>query len=385
MLAHVLCLVAACHAWPSYGGLRDPGSCNPLNKDSRTWFSYFESAFAHSLLMHVSADCSPDSAFAGKSSFKFEGASYNEDFEKFWIVDDETKQDRDRVKFGDGNGLQVSLTDQKQAPTLTSHQYLLFGKVTVRAKAAKGPGLVTTVVLKSDSGDEIDWEMLGAFQNQAQSNYYYNGEPLFNTYNTTYAISSSSYDDFHDYTVEWTDKFLKFSIDGAERKTWQPGEIPADKWPQTPMQVKLGIWAVEGYNDPGEISWAGGVPDWSRQPFTAAFHSVEVEDYTGWCEQVDAGGPVEYQYDDKTESWADVRVAGCRERREPGITAPAPSGTSSAPSSASATETDNAEPTDNGDDNNGDGNPDDNEGAASILAPSAFLAFIAGLGSMLFF
>lgn len=116
--------------------------------------------FSISVLMYDWLDCSPDSAFAGKTSFKFEGASYNEDFEKFWIVDDETKQDRDRLKFGDGNGLQVSMTDQKQAPTLTSHQYLLFGKVTVRVKAAKGTGLVTTVVLKSDSGDEIDWVRL---------------------------------------------------------------------------------------------------------------------------------------------------------------------------------------------------------------------------------
>lgn len=226
--------------------------------------------------------------------------------------------------------------------------------------------------------------MLGAFQNQAQSNYYYNGQPLFNTYNTTYAISSSSYDDFHDYTMEWTDKFLKFSIDGAERRTWQSGEIPADKWPQTPMQLKLGIWSVEGYNDPGEISWAGGVPDWSQQPFTAAFHSVEIEDYTGWCEEAEAG-PVEYQYDDKMKSWADVLVAGCRKRREPGVTAPAPSGTSSTSSGASATKTDNAEPTDNGGDNNNDDESDDNEGSGVVSAPSAILVFMAGLGCMFFF
>lgn len=221
--------------------------------------------------------------------------------------------------------------------------------------------------------------MLGAYQNQAQSNYYFNGQPLFNTYNTTYAISSSSYDDFHTYTVEWTDKFLKFSIDGAERKTWQSGEIPAEKWPQTPMQVKLGLWAVEGYNDPGEIAWAGGVPDWRNKPFAAAFHSVEVEDYTGWCEEVEAG-PIEYQYDAEGKGWADVRVAGCRKRRAPGVTAPAPSGTSTSTSStASATKTGNAEPTGTGGDNNGA-----DEGASVMLAPSASLALLAGLACMLF-
>lgn len=44
-----------------------------------------------------------------------------------------------------------------QAPTLTSKDYLFFGKVTVELQAAKGKGLITAIVLKSDSGDEIDF------------------------------------------------------------------------------------------------------------------------------------------------------------------------------------------------------------------------------------
>lgn len=43
------------------------------------------------------------------------------------------------------------------APTLASNKYLLFGKVSVTMQAAKGAGLITAMVLKSDSGDEIDW------------------------------------------------------------------------------------------------------------------------------------------------------------------------------------------------------------------------------------
>lgn len=219
--------------------------------------------------------------------------------------------------------------------------------------------------------------MLGAFENQAQSNYYYNGQPLFNTYNTTYSLASSSFDKFHTYTVEWTDEFLRFSIDGAERRTWQSGEIPTDRWPQTPMQVKLGVWAVESFNDPGEIAWAGGVADWRRGPFTAAFQSVEIEDYTGWCEEVDAG-PVEYQYDGEAKGWADVRVAGCRKRRAPGVTAPA-EGTSSSPPfpTTSATGMGSAEPTDH--DGTGNGNAEnENESSSSMLLPSISLVALAG-------
>ncbi|KAK8141131.1 hypothetical protein G3M48_000734 [Beauveria asiatica] len=236
--------------------------------------------------------------------------------------------------------------------------------------------------------------MLGAFQNQAQSNYYYNSQPLFNTYNTTYAISPSSYDDLHTYTVEWTDTFLAFSIDGAERRTWLPGEIPPEKWPQTPMRIQLGLWAASPSDDPGEIAWAGGVPAWSAaQPSAAAaalFHSVQVDDYAGWCDEFEQGGPpVEYSYGggggggEMKNGWADVRVSGCRKRREPGVTAPPPpatSGTSSASSSASATMTGNAEPTDKG-----DGSSDDDEGLGAKVAPSAYLALMAGIACMLCF
>lgn len=153
------------------------------------------------------------------------------------------------------------------------------------------------------------------------------------------------------------------------------------------MRVQLGIWAVAENADPGEISWAGGVPDWSQKPFTAAFHSLEVDDYQGWCEEKteDGDGRVEYQYDGGMKGWADVRVAGCRKRRDGAATAPSPSGTSSSAStSASATETAHAEPTDKDGDKKGDGS-DDSEGSGAVMAPSASLAFMVSLGGLLFF
>jgi beta-glucanase (GH16 family) len=33
----------------------------------------------------------------------------------------------------------------------------LFGKVTVDVQAAEGQGVITKIMLKSDSGNEIDW------------------------------------------------------------------------------------------------------------------------------------------------------------------------------------------------------------------------------------
>jgi beta-glucanase (GH16 family) len=44
----------------------------------------------------------------------------------------------------------------------------MFGKVEVAMKAAPGAGIVSSVVLQSDTLDEIDWEWLGADPDEVQ-------------------------------------------------------------------------------------------------------------------------------------------------------------------------------------------------------------------------
>ncbi|KAG5988003.1 hypothetical protein E4U43_004860, partial [Claviceps pusilla] len=126
--------------WLSYvsASLKDLASCDPLRKD-----------------MH----CPPDPAFAGKTSFDFTSSSWDDTrFGDFWTVDNSTAQDKKRLDFGtDGKGLAMGMFQTGDAPTLVSNKYLLFGKVSVTMQAAKGTGLITAMVLKSDSGDEIDW------------------------------------------------------------------------------------------------------------------------------------------------------------------------------------------------------------------------------------
>ncbi|KAG5913644.1 hypothetical protein E4U53_004820, partial [Claviceps sorghi] len=118
--------------------LKDLASCDPLRKD-----------------MH----CPPDPAFASQTSFDFTSSGWDDaHFADFWTVDDSTAQDRKRLDFGaDGSGLAMGVFKAGDAPTLVSNKYLLFGKVSVTMQAARGRGLITAMVLKSDSGDEIDW------------------------------------------------------------------------------------------------------------------------------------------------------------------------------------------------------------------------------------
>lgn len=157
---------------------------------------------------------------------------------------------------------------------------------------------------------------MGAYEKQSASNYFYDGKAVFNTYNDTYPLANS-YDAYHTYAVEWTDTRLVLSIDGQARKAWRPGDgsLPPGAWPQTPMQLKLGLWAVGA--DPGETAWAGGEPDWERAaPFVARFARVDVDDYMGGCTRA-RRGPVRYRYDERTVGWRHVLVDGC-EARVPG-------------------------------------------------------------------
>ncbi|KAM6478966.1 glycoside hydrolase family 16 protein [Trichoderma sp. SZMC 28011] len=305
---HWLLILSLHLALPVLASLKDLSHCDPLKKD---------------------AHCPPDPAFASKTSFDFTKATWDDQFTSFWTVDSSTSQDKRQLTFNatDGKGAAFNIWQDSQAPTLTSNKYLLFGKVSVEVQAAKGPGIITAIVLKSDSGDEIDWELLGAYENQAQTNYFYDGQPLFNTYNTTYHLDASSFASTQKYSIEWTPTNLSFSINNIVRKSWHVGDIPAYKWPQTPMQVKLGIWTVSNSSDPGTVVWAGGLPNWTghdadKNPYSAYFKTIELEDYTGGCNETTKGANVEYLYDERTTGWQDIEIKGCVKRSTPGAFPP---------------------------------------------------------------
>ncbi|EHK44602.1 uncharacterized protein TrAtP1_008354 [Trichoderma atroviride] len=311
MLRRLIFALLSTHlALPVQASLKDLSHCDPLKKD---------------------AHCPPDPALASKITFDFTKSTWGDQFTSFWTVDSSTSQDKRQLILNDtdGKGAAFTIWQDGQAPTLTSNKYMLFGKVRVQAQAAKGPGLITAIVLKSDSGDEIDWELLGAFENQAQTNYFFDGEPLFNTYNTTYRLDTSSFASAHTYGIDWTPTYINFSIDNVVRKSWRIGDnaIPAYKWPQTPMQVKLGIWSVSNGSDPGTVVWAGGLPDWSgrdaeKNPYRAYFKTLELEDYAGGCNETQKGAEIEYLYNERTNGWQNIQVKGCVKRTTPGAYPP---------------------------------------------------------------
>jgi len=70
-------------------------------------------------------------------------------------------------------------------------------------------------------------------------------------------------------------------------------------YPQTPMTVRLGIWAG---GDPGlsngTIEWAGGITDFTKGPYTMYVQSAKISDFsTGRS----------YVYGDRTGSWQSIK------------------------------------------------------------------------------
>lgn len=53
------------------------------------------------------------------------------------------------------NGAKFTIRKETNAPTITTGKYIFFGRVDVELQAAPGQGIVTAVVLQSDTLDEV--------------------------------------------------------------------------------------------------------------------------------------------------------------------------------------------------------------------------------------
>lgn len=134
--------------------------------------------------------------------------------------------------------------------------------------------------MQSDTLDEIDIEFLGGEDSSVQTNYFGHGDTSQYNREQTIAMSNNQ-DTFHTYTVDWTANMIVWQIDGKTVRTMTPASADPGQYPQTPMMIKIGIWAGGDPSNPaGTISWAGGVTDYSKGPFTMYCKSASVIDYS---------------------------------------------------------------------------------------------------------
>lgn len=211
----------------------------------------------------------------------------------------------------------------------------MFGRVEYVLQAAPGQGIVSSAVLQSDDLDEIDWEIIGGDGSQVQTNYFGKGNTQTYDREITYPAANNN-QQFHSYTIDWTQDHVEWIIDGATVRTLTPATADPDQYPQTPMMIKVGCWAGgDSSNSPGTIcmfisilllsstsllptppllwkcpklteklffsAWAGGPTNYNDGPFNMYVKSISVTDYsTG----------TKYEYTDESGTWQSIEAVG---------------------------------------------------------------------------
>jgi len=242
-------------------------SCNPMN----------------------STDCPEDEALGTTATFNFNTTTDT----KIWNTTAGT------INYG-SSGAEFTIAKKGDSPTIQSEFYFFFGSVEVHMKAAPGQGVISSIVLESDDLDEVDWEVIGGNTTTIETNYFGKGNTT--TYDRAiYYPVDNPQENFHNYTVDWTAERIEWYIDSVLVRTLLYADANGgDNFPQTPMNLRMGIWAG---GDPGEsegtIEWAGGAINYDNCPYTMYVESAKVTDYSTGAA---------YKYGDETGSWQSIQI-----------------------------------------------------------------------------
>ncbi|GAM42890.1 cell wall glucanase [Talaromyces pinophilus] len=195
-------------------------------------------------------------------------------------------------------GAAFIINEEGDSPTIQTAFYFFFGHVDVKMKIASGTGIISSIVFLSDDLDEIDWEGIGTYNYEIETNYF--GKDNTTSYDrATYPNVTTPCDEFHTYSVDWTPEQIQWFVDGDLKRTLAYDDaLSGENFPQTPMVLKLGIWAGgDSSEGEGTIEWAGGETDFSDAPFTMYVESVNITNYY----------PAEsYTYSDTTGAYTSI-------------------------------------------------------------------------------
>jgi len=239
-------------------------------------------------------DCPPDTALGR--------ANYTIDFTKSIMSDTVWNVTAGQIDYSDP-GAQFTINQRGDSPTVQTNFYIFFGQVEVIMKAAVGQGIVSSIVMESNDLDEVDWEWIGGNDSYVQTNYFGKGNTTSYDRAVWHPVSDPQ-NEWHNYTVDWTPEKLEWFIDGESIRVLNYEDANGgNNFPQTPCNIRLGIWAGgDPKNSNGTIEWAGGLTDYNDAPFTMTVKSVRISD---------ASRGTQYVYGDETGSWQSIKVLKC--------------------------------------------------------------------------
>ena len=197
------------------------------------------------------------------------------------------------------DGAAFTIKQRFDNPGIKSKWYIMFGRVEVHMKAAKGQGVVSSFYLQLDDLDEIDIELFGTDTTQFQSNFFSKGDTTKYDRGVYSSTPLAPQELYLNYTLVWTQDKLEWWLEGTLTRTLA-SDSPLG-YPQTPMFVAMGIWAGgDALNEPGTIEWAGGDTTYD-QDYSMYVKKLVVDDYlTGES----------YAYGDRLGSWKLIEAKG---------------------------------------------------------------------------
>lgn len=104
-------------------------------------------------------------------------------------------------------------------------------------------------------------------------------------------VSGDTFEEFHDYEIDWKPDEITWSIDGKVERTVKKADTFNEKtnkfeFPQSPSRVQLSLWPGGLKTAPkGTIEWAGGLVDWEHEDiknhgyYYATIDEVSIECY----------------------------------------------------------------------------------------------------------
>ncbi|QLQ79116.1 hypothetical protein HG537_0B04640 [Torulaspora globosa] len=169
--------------------------------------------------------------------------------------------------YDDEDSMLLAMPKYSAGTVLSSTRFMWYGKVSARLKSSHLGGVVSSFILFSNVQDEIDFEYVGADLKTVQSNFYFEG--ILNYNNSKNISTTDTFENYHDYEIDWHEDYITWSVDGVVGRTLYKNQTYNEtskryEFPQTPSKVQLSLWpAGNATNAPGTIAWAGGEINWN--------------------------------------------------------------------------------------------------------------------------